>query len=89
MMIAFDAAASRTSVSVIAPTLGMQDANLHLVRAELVQHVRQSFLRALHVALQDQRHFLDFAFGQLLVQLVEREPRRLRQRDVAQLFLPV
>src|SRR5437773_2646708 len=38
----------------------MQDANLHLVGAQLVQHLRQRFLRALYVALQDERHFLDF-----------------------------
>ena len=32
----------------------MHDADLYLVGAELVQHFRQRFLRALNVALQDQ-----------------------------------
>ena len=55
----------------------MKDADLHLVRTQLVQHLCERFLRPLHVALQDERYFFDFAFGQLLMQLIEREPRCL------------
>ena len=67
----------------------MQNANLHLVRTQLVEHLGECFLRALHIAFQQKRYFFDFALGQLLVQLIERKPRRLGQRDIAQFFLPI
>src|SRR5215831_15988728 len=70
MMIAFEAAASSTSVSVIAPTL-------------------ECMMRTLHIALQDQWNFFHFAFGQLLVQLIECESRSFRHCDVARLVLTV
>ena len=68
---------------------GMEDSHLHLVGAELGQHFAQGFLRSLDVALQNDRDFLDFAFRELAVQLIEGESRGLRHCGFAQLFLAV
>ena len=88
-MMAFDAAASSTSVSVMAPTLECRMRTFTLSVLSLFSISRQRFLRSLHVALQNDRHFLDLAFGQLLVQLIERQARGLGHCDIAQLVLAI
>ena len=65
MMIAFDAAPSSTSDSLMAPTPLWMIRILTLLVAELGQRVGQHFGRALHVGLEDDRQLLHPAFGNL------------------------
>ena len=66
---------------------GMQDADLDLVGAQLVQHFAERFLRALDVAFQNQRHFLDFAFCQAACAADPASGVKSLPGDVAQLVL--
>ena len=88
-MMAFDAAREQDVGFRDRADAGMEDSNLHLVGAQLVQHFAQCFLRSLDVALQNDGDFLDFAFGKLAVQLIESQSRGLCHCDFAQLFLAV
>ena len=56
---------------------GADDANLDLVVRQLGQRVGEHFGRALHVGLDDDRQFLHAAFGDLLLERLEREPAAL------------
>ncbi len=80
MTMAFDADASSTSDSLMAPTPGVDDPDLDLFVGQLRQRVGQHFGRALHVGLDDDRQFLHAAFGNLRLQRLEREPRRPSRR---------
>ena len=89
MMIAFDADASSTSDSLIAPTPLWMIRIFDLVVAELRQRVGQHFGRALHVGLDDDRQLLHAAFGDLLLQRLERQAAALAaERLVLRLRLP-
>ena len=76
MMIAFDAEASSTSDSLIAPTPAWMMRILTFSSVSLVQRVGQHFGRALHVGLDDDRQFFHAAFGDLRLQRLEREAAR-------------
>ena len=80
MMIAFDADASSTSDSLIAPTPAVNDADLDLLVGQLGQRVGQHFGRALHVGLDDDRQLLHAAFGNLRLQRLERQAAALARR---------
>src|SRR5688572_5199194 len=53
------------------------DANLDLLVRQLGQRIGQHFSGALHVGLDDERKFLDAAFGDLLLERFEREAAAL------------
>ena len=77
MMIAFDAVASSTSDSLIAPTPVWMMRILTFSSLSFVERVGQHFGRALHVGLDDDRQLLHAAFGHLLLQRLEREASAL------------
>ena len=89
MMIAFDAVASSTSDSLMAPTRRVDDLDLRLVVRQLAERVGQHFGRALHVGLDDDRQLLDVALRQLLLQRFERQAAALgAERALLGLRLP-
>ena len=66
MMMAFDADASSTSDSLIAPTPEWMMRILTFSSLSFVERVGEHFGRALHVGLDDDRQLLHAAFGNLL-----------------------
>ena len=67
---------------------GVDDADLDLVVAQLLQRVGEHFRRALHVGLDDDRQVLHAAFGNLLLERLEREAAALgAERLVLRLLL--
>ena len=77
MMIAFDAVASSTSDSLMAPTPLWMIRTLTFSSLSFVSVSAEHFGRALHVGLDDDRQFLHAAFGDLLLQRLEREAAAL------------
>ncbi len=77
MMMAFDAAASSTSDSLMAPTAEWMILIFVLSSASLPSVDGQHFGRALHVGLDDDRQLLDVALGQFRLQRLEREAAAL------------
>ena len=77
MTMAFDAAASSTSDSLIAPTPLWMMRIFTLLVAQLRERVGEHFRRTLHVGLDDDRQLLHAAFGNLLLQRLEREAAAL------------
>jgi hypothetical protein len=74
MMIALDAEASSTSDSLMAPTPLWMIRIFTFSSRQLGQRVAEHFGRALHVGLDDDRQLLHAAFGDLLLERLEREP---------------
>ena len=89
MMMAFDAEASSTSVSVMAPTPDRSSLKRTLSFESLRQQIAEHFHRALHVALEDDVQFLGAGGLDLLRQAFERNARTLGQRGFAGFLLAV
>ena len=77
MMIAFDAEASSTSDSLIAPTPLWMIRILTFSSVSFVSVSAEHLGRTLHVGLDDDRQLLHVAFGDLLLQRLERQARAL------------
>ena len=89
MMMAFDAVASSTSLSVMEPTPEWMHLDAHLLRRHADQRVGQHFHRSGHVALDDQRQVLHAGLANLLRQSFQRDARALGQLRLALLHLAV
>ena len=77
MTMAFEAVASSTSDSLMAPTPELMTRTLVFVVGQLRQRVGQHLGRALHVGLDDEREFLHAALGDVLLQRLERQAAAL------------
>ena len=89
MMMAFEAEASSTSDSVMAPTPERRTLSRTLSFDSLVQQVGQHFDRAADVGLQNDVQFLHAGGLQLLRQTFERHAGTLGQRGFARFLFAV
>ena len=89
MMMAFDAEASSTSLSVMAPTPEWMTLMRTFSVDIFCSESASTCDRTLHVALEDERQFLDAGLLDLLGQAFERDARALRQLRLALLHLAV
>ena len=89
MMMAFEAEASSTSDSVMAPTPERRTFNRTLSFDKLGQQIGQHFHRSANVGFEDDVQFLGAGGLQLFRQTFQRDAGTLRQRGFARLLFAV